>query len=111
MRISDWSSDVCSNDLLAIGNIRGLGAMLGFDILDRDTGQPNGAAARAVCARALEQGLLLLNCGVSGEAIRILVPLTAPDAVLDEGLDMLERALASDGGAARSEEHTSELQS
>src|SRR3546814_6682362 len=44
------------NDLLAIGNIRGLGAMLGFDILDRDTGQPNGAAARAVCARALEQG-------------------------------------------------------
>src|SRR3546814_1613920 len=91
MRISDWSSDVCSSDLLAIGNIRGLGAMLGFDILDRDTGQPNGAAARAVCARALEQGLLLLNCGVSGEAIRILVPLTAPDAVLDEGLDMLEQ--------------------
>ncbi|HVI98016.1 MAG TPA: 4-aminobutyrate--2-oxoglutarate transaminase [Sphingomonas sp.] len=88
------------NDLLAIGNIRGLGAMLGFDILDRDTGQPNGAAARAVCARALEQGLLLLNCGVSGEAIRILVPLTASDAVLDEGLDMLERALASDGAAA-----------
>src|SRR3546814_5115950 len=74
--------------------------MLGFDILDRDTGQPNGAAARAVCARALEQGLLLLNCGVSGEAIRILVPLTAPDAVLDEGLDILDRALASDGVAA-----------
>src|SRR3546814_16383303 len=73
------------NDLLAIGNIRGLGAMLGFDIIDRDTGQPNGADARAVCARALEQGLMLVNYGVSGEAIGLRGPATAHDGVHEIG--------------------------
>jgi 4-aminobutyrate aminotransferase/(S)-3-amino-2-methylpropionate transaminase len=88
------------NDLVAIANVRGPGAMIGFDILDRASGKPDGAGARAVCARALEHGLLLLNCGVSGEAIRILVPLTVSDAVLDEGLELLERALASEDAGA-----------
>jgi 4-aminobutyrate aminotransferase/(S)-3-amino-2-methylpropionate transaminase len=39
--------------------------------------------------------LILLSCGVYGNAIRLLVPLTASDALLDEGLDVLELALAA----------------
>lgn len=45
-------------------------------------------------ARALERGLLLLSCGVSGESIRFLAPLTTPFGILDEGLDVLEQSLS-----------------
>ena len=81
------------NDLVTVANIRGPGAMTAFDILDSE-GRPDGVQAKKVCARALEAGLVLLSCGQFGQAIRILVPLTVSDALLDEGLDMLEKALA-----------------
>jgi 4-aminobutyrate aminotransferase / (S)-3-amino-2-methylpropionate transaminase / 5-aminovalerate transaminase len=42
---------------------------------------------------ALSEGLILLSCGVNANTIRILNPLTITDALLDEGLAMLERAL------------------
>lgn len=80
------------NDLVRISGLRGPGAMIAFDIVDID-GNPDGAEAKRVCARALKQGLILLSCGQAGQAIRILVPLTASYAVIDEGLDMLECAL------------------
>lgn len=84
------------NDLVRITGLRGRGAMIAFDIVDQD-GNPDGAEAKRVCARALARGLILLSCGQAGQAIRILVPLTASDAILDEGLDALESALALDG--------------
>ncbi|MFT3976746.1 MAG: hypothetical protein QM688_06500 [Sphingomonas bacterium] len=46
-------------------------------------------------ARALELGLVLLSCGIHGETIRLLMPLTASDAIIDEGMDILEQALTS----------------
>jgi 4-aminobutyrate aminotransferase / (S)-3-amino-2-methylpropionate transaminase / 5-aminovalerate transaminase len=86
-------------DLVPIANLRGLGAMIGFDIVkDRDTREPDGATARLVSARAFERGLLVLSCGTYGETIRVLVPLTVSEAVLDEGLDALEQALATPEG-------------
>jgi len=85
------------NDLVNISGLRGPGAMIAFDVLDAD-GNPDGAEAKRVCARALKHGLVLLSCGQFGQAIRILVPLTASDEVIDEGLDALERALAHDDG-------------
>jgi 4-aminobutyrate aminotransferase/(S)-3-amino-2-methylpropionate transaminase len=79
---------------IAIGNLRGLGAMIGFDVLkSRGSGEPDGAAAKRVTQRALEAGLILLSCGLQGETIRILVPLTIADATLEEGLEKLEQAL------------------
>jgi 4-aminobutyrate aminotransferase/(S)-3-amino-2-methylpropionate transaminase len=82
------------NGLLPIAHSRGLGAMVAFDIVkSRGEHEPDGAAAKRVTARALERGLILLSCGIYGETIRILVPLTVSDAVLDEGLDRLEEAL------------------
>jgi 4-aminobutyrate aminotransferase/(S)-3-amino-2-methylpropionate transaminase len=82
------------NDLVPIANIRGPGAMVGFDIMRaRGANEPDGAEAKAVTVRALTKGLILLSCGVYGETIRLLAPLTASDAILDEGLDILEAAL------------------
>lgn len=76
-----------------IANLRGLGAMIGFDVLTAD-GAPDAVAAKRVCAHAFELGLIVLSCGLNGETLRILVPLTVSDAVLAEGLDLLQQALA-----------------
>jgi 4-aminobutyrate aminotransferase/(S)-3-amino-2-methylpropionate transaminase len=86
------------NDLYPIAAIRGPGAMVGFDIVKaRGTSEPDGEATKKIIARALDAGLLLLTCGTYGNTIRVLVPLTASDGLVDEGLDLLERALAFPG--------------
>jgi 4-aminobutyrate aminotransferase/(S)-3-amino-2-methylpropionate transaminase len=82
------------NDTLPIGAIRGPGAMIGFEIFrERGGTEPDAEATKRVTARALEHGLVLLSCGVFANVIRVLVPLTVEDAVLEEGLGMLEQAL------------------
>lgn len=82
-------------DVHPIGELRGLGSMIAFELVTAPgSAIPDPDAARSVCARARENGLVLLSCGVYGNTIRILVPLTAPDAIVDEGLDILEQSLA-----------------
>jgi 4-aminobutyrate aminotransferase/(S)-3-amino-2-methylpropionate transaminase len=84
------------NDTLPIGAIRGPGAMIGFEIFKgRGGAEPDADATRRVTARALHEGLVLLSCGVYANVIRVLVPLTVQDDILEEGLDKLERALAA----------------
>ncbi len=78
-----------------IADVRGLGAMVAVEFMDPGTGDPDPAFAQRVQAAALQKGLLLLTCGVYGNVIRFLFPLTIPDAVLDEGLEILREALAS----------------
>ncbi len=80
---------------VAIGNVRGYGAMIGFDVLKSGTdGEVDGAGAKLVTRRALAEGLIVLTCGLQGETIRILLPLTIADATLQEGLGKLEKALS-----------------
>ncbi len=82
------------NDLLPLAHIRGPGAMTAFDIVkSRGSNEPDGDAAKRLTAKALVNGLILLSCGIYGETIRILVPLTVSDAILDEGLSALDAAL------------------
>jgi 4-aminobutyrate aminotransferase / (S)-3-amino-2-methylpropionate transaminase / 5-aminovalerate transaminase len=82
------------NHLAPIAHLRGPGAMIGFDIVKvRGGSEPDGELARKVTARALDRGLLVLNAGQFSETIRILVPLTASDAIIDEGLSYLQDAL------------------
>ena len=84
------------NDLRPIAHVRGPGAMVAFDVVeDRASGAPDAAGAKRLVARALELGLVLLSCGIYGETIRLLAPLTIPDEQLDEGLAILEAALAA----------------
>ena len=84
------------NDIVPISALRGPGAMVGFDIVKtRGTFEPDGVTAKKVTALALGEGLVVLNAGVHSETVRVLVPLTASDTVIDEGMDCLERALVA----------------
>jgi len=87
----------------AIAEVRGLGAMVAFELCeDGDPHRPAVDLTKALTARARELGLILLSCGVYGNVIRILVPITAEEAVVDEGLAIIERSLDElAGGAAR----------
>ena len=90
-QLQAWSARA---DLRPIGHVRGVGAMIAFDLLRERGGEAvDPAATQAVLKRAHALGLIVLGCGAQGEAIRLLFPLTIPDAVLDEGMALLERAL------------------
>ena len=83
-----------AKDLPAIGDVRGLGAMVAFELVkDAKTKEPDAEATAAVLAHAEKRGLILLSCGTSANVVRLLAPLTIPDAVLNEGLDILAAAL------------------
>ncbi len=72
----------------AIGDVRGLGPMLAFELAEQS---PDAAAA--IVAAAFERNLLLLACGMYGNVIRLLAPLTIGDDDLEEGLGLLEESL------------------
>ncbi|MCS6811641.1 MAG: 4-aminobutyrate--2-oxoglutarate transaminase [Tepidimonas sp.] len=77
-----------------IRDVRGLGAMVAIELFeDGDLTRPAAELTRRLCTEALQRGLVLLSCGLYGNVIRILVPLTASDALLDEGLAIMEAAL------------------
>ena len=79
---------------MPIGDVRGLGAMVAFELVTKHGGnEPDAAAAKALAAKCLERGLLILTCGVYGDTVRLLCPLSASDKIIDEGLDILEKAV------------------
>jgi 4-aminobutyrate aminotransferase / (S)-3-amino-2-methylpropionate transaminase / 5-aminovalerate transaminase len=75
-----------------IGEVRGLGSMLALELVEQ-----NGEASKAVTAAAREKGLILLSCGLYGNVIRLLPPLSATDEELERGLAILEEALGDAG--------------
>ncbi len=77
-----------------IGDVRALGAMVACDFVNPQTGAPDAEKAKQVQQAALKKGLLLLTCGVYGNVLRFLFPLTIEDAVFDEGLDILAQVLS-----------------
>ncbi len=79
---------------MPIGDIRGLGAMCAFEMVTEHGGnKPDAGGAKALAAKCLERGLLILTCGVYGDVVRLLTPLTASDMILNEGMDILEAAV------------------
>ena len=78
----------------ALAEVRGLGSMVAAEFNDPRSGLPAADYAKAVQRRALERGLILLTCGVHGNAIRFLYPLTIPDAQFDAALAILAAAMA-----------------
>ncbi|CEA04243.1 4-aminobutyrate aminotransferase [Pseudomonas saudimassiliensis] len=79
-----------------IAEVRGLGAMVACELMTVD-GAPDPELASRLVIRAREKGLLLLSCGQYANVIRILVPLTATDVEVEEGLDIIEACLAEMG--------------
>ena len=90
------------NSLNCIGDVRGLGGMVSFELVkDRETHEPDPELTKALTAKALDNGLVLLSCGLYGNVIRVMVPVTASDEIVEEGLDIIERSLeeVADGTA------------
>jgi 4-aminobutyrate aminotransferase len=81
-----------------IAEVRGLGAMIGVEFADPSSRTPDADFAKRVQTRAFESGLLLLTCGIHFNVIRFLMPLTIPDTVFDEALQILGQSI---GAAAR----------
>ncbi|MCY7401503.1 MAG: 4-aminobutyrate--2-oxoglutarate transaminase [Nocardioides sp.] len=73
-----------------IGDVRGRGAMVAVEIVRPGTTNADADLTRAVAAAAHQQGLVVLTCGTYGNVLRFLPPLSMPDHLLDEGLDLLE---------------------
>jgi 4-aminobutyrate aminotransferase/(S)-3-amino-2-methylpropionate transaminase len=79
-----------------VGDIRALGAMVALELVtEGDAHKPDAVLTKALCNKAIEAGLILLSCGVRGNVIRILAPLTIDMDHLDEGLAMLQSAFAA----------------
>jgi 4-aminobutyrate aminotransferase len=77
-----------------IGDVRGPGLMIGVEFVrDRTTREPDGAMAEAVAARAADDGLLLLTCGIHHQVIRWIPPIDVTVSEVEEALDTFERAL------------------
>ncbi|MBS0976427.1 aminotransferase class III-fold pyridoxal phosphate-dependent enzyme, partial [Serratia rubidaea] len=78
----------------AIAEIRAQGSMVAVEFNDPASGQPSAEFTRQVQQKALQEGLLLLSCGVHGNVIRFLYPLTIPEEQFTKALGILSRALA-----------------
>ncbi|ATH77869.1 4-aminobutyrate--2-oxoglutarate transaminase [Halomonas sp. C22] len=79
-----------------IDHVRNMGAMAAFELVNNKTDRtPNPELAAALCKKAREEGLILLSCGMYGNTIRFLMPVTIEDDVLNEGLDIIESCLES----------------
>jgi 4-aminobutyrate aminotransferase len=75
-----------------VGEVRGLGSMLALELVEQ-----TGDMAKTVTAAAREKGLILLSCGLYGNVIRLLPPLSATDEELERGLAILEETLGDAG--------------
>ncbi|HWW77945.1 MAG TPA: aminotransferase class III-fold pyridoxal phosphate-dependent enzyme, partial [Steroidobacteraceae bacterium] len=85
----------------AVGDVRALGAMVAIELVKNCSAeQPDPELTKALVQAAGRRGLILLSCGVYGNVIRFLAPLTIPDALLKEGFNIFEQALDEVGRTA-----------
>jgi 4-aminobutyrate aminotransferase/(S)-3-amino-2-methylpropionate transaminase len=92
-RLVGGLKDMASSDS-GIADVRSLGAMVAIELCrNGDPNQPDAERTQRVVAEAARRGLILLSCGTYGNVLRILVPLTAPDALVDEGLQIIADSL------------------
>jgi 4-aminobutyrate aminotransferase/(S)-3-amino-2-methylpropionate transaminase len=78
-----------------IGEVRGLGAMLGLALVKGGSGAPAAEEAKKLAAFCLERGLIILVCGTYSNVVRVLVPFVVTDEQLEKGLAILEQGLAA----------------
>ncbi|MEI8029128.1 MAG: 4-aminobutyrate--2-oxoglutarate transaminase [Comamonadaceae bacterium] len=79
----------------SIADVRGLGAMIACEFVNPQTGAPDADRTKQVQQAALKKGLLLLTCGVYGNVLRFLFPLTIEDNVFDEALIILDEVVGA----------------
>ncbi|WP_329137157.1 4-aminobutyrate--2-oxoglutarate transaminase [Streptomyces sp. NBC_01476] len=77
-----------------IGEVRGRGAMIAVELVEPGTKEPDPAVTSAVAKACHAAGLIVLTCGTYGNVLRFLPPLVIGEDLLNEGLDIIEEALA-----------------
>jgi 4-aminobutyrate aminotransferase len=92
--------DALKSEVPQIADVRGPGGMVAVEFCHPGTSDADAEFTKRVQSRALERGLLLLVCGVYGNVVRFLFPLTIQDAVFDEALAILEDVLTETVGVA-----------
>jgi 4-aminobutyrate aminotransferase len=82
------------SNLNCVGDVRGLGAMCAIELVkDVASGEPAPQLTQTLMKVANDNGLILLSCGTYGNVIRFLVPLTASDQIVRDGMDIFETSL------------------
>ncbi len=76
-----------------IGDIRGRGAMIAIEFVEPDTNEPDAALTGRIAKACHQAGVIVLTCGTYGNIIRFLPPLSIPDDLLSEGIDVVLNAL------------------
>ena len=90
-----------ARSLPAIGEVRNLGAMVAMELVKNgDAHSPDADLAKSLVKLSADRGLVLLSCGLYGNVIRFLVPLTASDDIVREGLGIVTGALRDLTGSA-----------
>lgn len=69
--------------------------MIAAEFVDPESGEPDAALTASVAKACIAEGVVVLTCGTYGNVIRFLPPLSIPDALLHEGLDVVAAALAA----------------
>lgn len=80
-------------------DVRGRGAMIGLEFMD-SAGLPDAERVDAIRAACLDNGLLILGCGLDDNVIRLIPPLTLSDQEVEQGLQILEQAVLQGGASA-----------
>lgn len=92
-QIRHWAESL-QGDTSCIGDIRITGAMCAIELVtDHDADKPDAALTKAIATEAAQQGVILLTCGVRGNVIRFLPPLTIGAELLGEALSTLGRII------------------
>jgi len=92
-RFTQWQEQFAHVD-----NVRNLGPMAAFELVEsKESRTPKPELAAAVTKKAKEKGLILLSCGMYGNTLRFLMPVTIEDNVLEEGLAIVEESLKEAG--------------
>ena len=92
-RARGWQAEIP-----ALADVRGLGLMIGLEFME--DGAPAAKLVDRIAANAIARGLLLLSCGIDGNVIRLIPPLTIPEPELDAGLDILEAAMREEAASS-----------
>jgi len=87
--------DILAGRHAAVGDVRGRGAMLAVELVRGGTKQPDPALTRSIASACHREGLIVLTAGTFDNVLRLLPPLVIDDALLREGLDILEQAFAT----------------
>ncbi|WP_368505732.1 aspartate aminotransferase family protein [Alkalihalophilus sp. As8PL] len=83
------------NQYEMIGNVRSVGLMIGIEIINEKTNKADGEAVLRILDLALKEGVLFYLCGNEGEVIRMIPPLSVTKQQVDDGLNMLEKAIVT----------------